>query len=183
MTSWREFFARPLVLAVAAGSVALASLVWWAIAVHQGAVAGLERVEPRQARLVGLEASAAELDRALAGRRTLLDRYAYPASFDTARAGSDAQQRARDLFTRAGLQVASTQVLPAKPLDGFERIPLVLRMDGDFSALHGALVVLGSQSPALTMEALSAQTVLTGKPDAPARVSVQATLYVLRVRP
>lgn len=183
MTAPRSFTLRPLAVAAIAGVLALGGTLWWVAERHQAAEAALERLEPRHARLVGLEGSAAELDRALAARRALLDRHAYPAAFDAARAGSDAQQRARELFTRAGLQVGSTQVLPAKPVEGFERIPLQLAMEGDFAALHSALVVLGSQSPALNVEGFTAYAVQSGRPEAAPRLSIQVTLYVLRVRP
>ena len=139
-------------------------------------------LEPRYARLAGLAGTQAQLDAALAERRGLVERHAYSASFDAGRAGSDAQQRARDLFAKAGLEVASTQVLPAKTVDGYERIPIVLRVEGDFSALHSALVVLHSQAPTLFIDGFQSQSVMPVRADAPVRVSVQLNLFVLRAR-
>ena len=142
----------------------------------------LAEVEPRYARLLGLEASAGALDAALAERRALLARLAYPASLDVARAGSDAQQRAREIFSKAGLEVSSTQVLPAKPVEGFDRIPVALRMDGDLAALQSALVVVPSQSPSLFFEGFNVQNTGVPRADAPQRLSVQVNLFVLRMR-
>jgi general secretion pathway protein M len=170
--------------ALAIGVLALlAGLAWTVAAQHGAARDALATIEPRHARLDGLAGRAPQVERALAERKAWLARHAYAASFDTPRAGSDAQQRARDLFTRAGLDVASTQVLPAKTVEGFERIPLVLNLEGDFAALHAALVVLASQSPTLFVEGMTVQGGPQAKPDAPQRVSVQANLFVLRELP
>jgi general secretion pathway protein M len=111
-----------------------------------------------------------------------LARHAYPSSQDVAQAGSDAQQRVRDIFAKAGLEVASTQVLPAKPVEGFDRIPLVLRVEGNLTALQSALMVLPSQSPSLFVEGFNVQVIGAFRPDAPQRLSMQVNLFVLRVR-
>jgi general secretion pathway protein M len=142
----------------------------------------LAELEPRYARLVGLGESGPALDAALAERRAFLARHAYPVGQDVARAGSDAQQRARETFSKAGLDVSSTQVLPAKEVDGFDRIPLVLRLEGELSALQSALVVLPTPSPSLFVESFSVQTMGMPRADGPQRLSIQANLFVLRVR-
>lgn len=142
----------------------------------------LAQLEPRYARLIGIEASAAALDTALTERRALLTRHSYLSAQDVAKAGSDAQQRAREIFTKAGLEVSSTQVLPAKTVDGFDRIPVVLRMDGDLSALQSALVILPSQAPSLFVESFNVQGTSMPRADGPPRLSVQVNLFVLRVR-
>ena len=116
----------------------------------------------RYARLIGIEASAGAIDAALTERRALLARRAYLSSVDVARAGSDAQQRAREIFTKAGLEVSSTQILPAKAVEGFDRIPVVLRVEGDLSALQSALVVIPAQTPSLFIEGFNVQA--TGMP-------------------
>ena len=148
---------------------------------HASAVEQVAEIEPRYARLVGLGESGPAVDAALAERRAFLVRHAYPASQDVARAGSDALQRARETFSRAGLEVSSTQVLPAKEVEGFDRIALVLRLEGDLSALQSALVVLPSLSPSLFVESFNVQ--LVGVPrEGPQRLAVQANLFVLRAR-
>jgi general secretion pathway protein M len=172
---------KAVVLALAAVVLAAGAAAYVA-SKHAWARDRLAELEPRYARLVGIEASASALDAALAERRGLLTRHAYLSSLDVARAGSDAQQRAREIFTKAGLEVASTQVLPAKAVDGYDRIPVVLRMDGDLAALQSALVVLPGQAPSLFMENFIVQTTGMPKPDAPQRLSLQVNLFVLRVR-
>jgi general secretion pathway protein M len=173
---------RNAMLFVAAVVLLLGAAIAFVVSKHLWAQDRLAELEPRYARLIGIEASGPALDKALIERRALLGRHAYPASQDVARAGSEAQQRARELFTKAGLEVSSTQVLPAKAVDGFDRIPVVIRVDGDLAALQGALVVLPAQSPSLFVEALNVQTSGMPKADAAQRLSVQINLFVLRAR-
>jgi general secretion pathway protein M len=154
----------------------------YVISKHLWASERLAELEPRYARLIGIESSAPALDAALAQRRSLLARHAYLSSQDVAKAGSDAQQRAREIFAKAGLEVSSTQVLPAKTVDGFDRIPVVLRLEGDLSALQSALVVLPSSAPTLFVEVFNVQSTGLPKADAAPRLPIQVNLFVLRVR-
>ncbi|MDB5947222.1 MAG: ral secretion pathway protein [Ramlibacter sp.] len=149
---------------------------------HVWAQQRLAELEPRYARLVGLGQSAAPIDAALAERRAFLARHAYPAGQDVARAGSDALQRARETFSKAGLDVSSTQVLPAKEVEGFDRIALVLRLEGELPALQSALTVLPGMTPSLFVESFNVQTMGMPRADAPPRLTLQANLFVLRSR-
>lgn len=173
---------RNTVLLALAAVVLVATAAAFVVSKHVWARDRLAQAEPRYARLIGMEASASALDAALTERKSLLERHAYPASQDVARAGSDAQQRAREIFAKAGMDVSSTQVLPAKSVDGFDRIPLVMRMDGDLQALQSALVVLPGQAPSLFFEGFNVQNTGMPRADAAQRLSVQANLFVLRVR-
>ena len=173
----RRAIGLTLVSVVLIGAVAA-----YAVSKHVWAQGQLAELEPRYARLIGLEASAAAVDAALTQRRALLARHAYLASDDVARAGSDAQQRAREAFSKAGLQVSSTQVLPAKAVEGFDRIPVVLRLEGDLTALQSALVVLPGQAPTLFMDAFNVQNTGMPRPEGAQRLSIQVNLFVLRVR-
>jgi general secretion pathway protein M len=174
---------RNAMLLAAAVVLVLGAAIAYVAGKHLWAQERLAELEPRYARLTGIEASGPALDKALGERRALLGRHAYPASQDVARAGSDAQQRAREIFTKAGLEVSSTQVLPAKAVDGFDRIPVVIRVEGELAALQGAMVVLPAQSPSLFVEAFNVQTQVQPKPDVSPRLSVQINLFVLRARP
>ena len=183
MTATLPVRTRNAIVLAAAVALLLVATVAFLFSKHFWARERLAELEPRYARLIGIESSAPALDKALIERRALLGRHAYPASQDVARAGSEAQQRARELFTKAGLEVSSTQVLPAKAVDGFDRIPVVIRVDGDLAALQGALVVLPAQSPSLFVEALNVQNTNLPKADVAQRLSVQINLFVLRARP
>lgn len=150
--------------------------------IHAWAGARLAELEPRYARLVGVGESGAALDAALLERKVFLARRVYPSSQDIARAGSDALQRAREMFSKSGLIVSSSQVLAAKEVDGFDRIPLVFRLDGDLAALQAALVVLPTHTPSLFVDGFSVQ--VQGMPQAalPQQLSIQINLFVLRNR-
>jgi general secretion pathway protein M len=174
---------RRMAIGVAAAFVLIAGGVVFLASRHASVTEQLAQLEPRYARLTGIESSSVALEAALAQRRTLLARHAYAAGLDVARSGSDAQQRAREIFTKAGLEVSSTQVLAAKAVEGFDRIPVVIRVEGDLPALQSALVVLPAQAPTLFMEGLNIQTAGTPKPDGAHRLAVQVNLFVLRARP
>jgi general secretion pathway protein M len=160
--------------------VAGAALYLWSK--HQWATDRLAEVEPRYARLLGLEASQAELAQAQRAAQTHLARFAYPASQDASQAGADAQQRVRSVATVAGLTLVSSQVLPAKAEGGFDRIPLAVRMEGEMSALQAVLVVLASEQPVIHFESMNLQTIGAVKAEVPARLGIQFNLFVLRKR-
>lgn len=142
----------------------------------------LAEVEPRYARLLGLEASQAELNQAINESTAVLARYVYPASQDVSQAGNDAQQRIRDIATRAGLSIVSSQVLPPKAEGQFDRVPLTVRLEGELPALQSALVVLAGQSPAIIFESFSVQTIGAVKAEVPQRLGIQFNLFVLRTK-
>lgn len=173
---------RSTVALVVGALIFVGGLSSYVVSKHAWAQSRLAELEPRFARLVGLGESGPAIDAALAERRAVLVRHVYPVSQDVARAGSDALQRARETFAKAGMDVSSTQVLPAKEAGGFDRIPLVLRLEGELAALQSALIVLPGQAPSLFIEGLHVQTLGMPRPDGPQRLSVQANLFALRAR-
>ena len=124
---------------------------------HQWAEQRLAELEPRYARLLGLEEQKAGIEAALLQAQALRSQYIYPATQDAAQTGNAAQQRVRDIFSSAGLQILSSQALPAKAEKGFDRIPLSVRTEGDMLAVQSALAVLTSQSPAILIDDLDIQ--------------------------
>lgn len=150
---------------------------------HQWAQNQLAELEPRHARLQGLQESAQNLASAQAQTRDLLAQYVYGADQDASQVGNSAQQRIRDIFTAAGLQIVSSQVLPPKAEKTVDKIPLSVRIEGDLIALQSALAVLSSQTPAITVNGLNVQTMGTVKADAPQRLAGQFDLFVLRAQP
>ncbi len=143
----------------------------------------IAELEPRHARLAGLVAGREALDKAEAAARAQLGEITYAAAQDLTQAGNDAQQRVRTVFTSAGLQLVSSQVLPANDEKQFDRIPLMVRLEGDLAALQTALVALSRQTPAILIDGLNIQSVGTVRPDQPARLASQFNLSVLRLKP
>lgn len=135
----------------------LAAGAWYVAGKQAWAQDRLAQLEPRYARLLGVQAQKDELK--LAGERATRTwaQYVYPAVQDDAQTGNQAQQKVRDIFSAAGLQILSSQVLLAKEDRGFDRIALVVRTEGDLLAVQSALAVLGSQQPAIVINELDIQ--------------------------
>ncbi len=149
---------------------------------HQWAQKRLDELEPRYARLLGLEASRDNLAQAQAQAHSLLARYVHPAEQDSNQAGNEAQQRIRSILSAAGLDIASSQVLEAKEDKGFERIPLAVRAEGELAAVQAALAGLAEQMPAILVDTISVRG--QGAPvKGVQRLSVQLSLAVLRKQP
>ena len=165
-----------LVLALVIGAV---SYITWGA--RQRAEKQLADIEPRHARLLGLLATQSTLDSAMEKVQAMRAQWVYPSTQDAAQAGNAAQQKVRDILTSAGLQVLSSQVLPAKEDKGFDRIALTLRTEGDAVALLGALASLRSQTPTVVISEMDVQSQST-QPNLPPRLAVQLTLTIMRAR-
>lgn len=157
--------------------------VWLVLRVHQGAQRQLDDIEPRFARMLGLIEQRAALEKAATDAGAELARHSYPAARDVSQAGNDAQQRARDVFAKAGMDVISSQVLAAREGRRFDRVPVSLRLEGDMAALQAALAALPAQTPTLYVEGFTVQGAPSPRNEAEVRLGVQIDLYVLRLRP
>lgn len=155
---------------------------WWVWQKHLWAQKQLEQLEPRHARLLGLQASKDTLAQAEDAAKTQLARQVYPATQDAAQAGNDAQQRIRTLFADSKLDIASIQVLPPKEQKSFDRIGVMLRVEGDLVGIQNAMTLLETQSPTVWIEAAAIQTIGAVKPKSAQRLGAQFTLFVLRIR-
>lgn len=171
-----------MLLSAAVLLLPLAAGAGYVVYKHQWAQARLAELEPRYARLLGLHESRANLATAQEQANSLLAQFAYPSTQEVSQAGNDAQQRVRSIFAQAGVEVVSSQVLPAKSDKGFDRIPVSVRLEGEMTALQSALAVLSAQSPPIFVDSFSLQTVGVVKPDAPPKLASQLSLSVLRVR-
>lgn len=149
---------------------------------YQWAENAMAELDPRYARLLGLQASQPELKQALDRSSALLSGQVYPASQDVSQAGNDAQQRLRNIATRAGLSIVSSQVLAPKSLKQFDRVPLAVRLEGELPALQAALVVLAAEVPPINFESFSVQTIGAVRPEVAQRLSIQFNLFILRAR-
>jgi len=118
---------------------------------------GIAAVEPRYARLAGLVRAEKRLQQSLelAGRQ--LAALAVPKEVDAARAGADLQQKARELAEAAGLQVAASQIFPARMEDELERIWASLTLEGDLAQVQNFLLVLREQRPRMQITTMTIQ--------------------------
>lgn len=151
---------------------------------HQWAEEQLAELEPRYARLTGLEQKREQLEQSVAQASAIVDLYAYPEAQDATQAGNDAQRRIRDVFSKAGLEVVSSQVLASKQEKQFDKIPITVRFEGELAALQAAMVALGGlPQPAIMVDGFNIQTIGAVKAEVAQRLGGQFNLYVLRVHP
>ena len=149
---------------------------------HQWAQEQLNQLEPRYARLLGLRERAYDLKSIEANVQNRLRQYVYPSGQEISQAGNDAQQRVRGVFSAAGLDVVSSQVLPPKVEQDFDRISISVRLEGELLGLQSALAVLPGMTPVVLVDGMSVQTIGLPKPDVPQRLAIQFNLSVLRAR-
>lgn len=166
-----------LLLVVLAG---WASLEVWQR--HQRAQALLDQLEPRYARMVGMKDGGAETDMAIDAARALLQRHAYPAVQDVSQVGNAVQQRLREMASAAALDVVSSQILPAKSGQAFDRIALALRVEGQIAGLQTLFAGLQGSAPSIWLESFTVQPMGTPRADAPQRLSVALNFVVLRAK-
>ncbi|QIL81862.1 general secretion pathway protein GspM [Diaphorobacter sp. HDW4A] len=143
----------------------------------------LSRLEPRFARLLGLQASSEKMDEKIAQMEQRMSTFVYPSEVDATQAGNDAQQRVRSILSTAGLTVVSSQVLPAKMEQGFERITLSVRAEGELIHLQAALAVLPSLTPVILVDGINIQVVGLQRADKPQRLGTELKLSVLHRKP
>lgn len=159
---------------------------WYVMSKHSWAESKMAEVEPRYARLLGLESQSDDLTAAIKQAVAAREKFVYPVALDEAQTGNNAQQKVRDTLAAAGLQIISSQVLPSKEGKGFDRIPVVVRAEGEMLGVQSALAVLSGIQPAIliddiTIQSLSALHISSTKV-AP-RLMMQLSLSVLRERP
>ncbi len=173
-----------LICTVLAVVVPCGLLVLFIVQKHQAAEQYLADMEPRYARMLGLHKQRAELDAALERAKADRAQYVSPVTDDAAQTGNAAQQRIRSLLSSAGLQIISSQVLPAKAEKDVERIPLSVRAEGDMLALQAALAGISGQNPAIFLDDVTvvSQNFSNAKVAAktPIRLSVLFSFSVLR---
>lgn len=166
-------------------AVVLAAMGWagWMVwTKHQYATARMADIEPRHARLAGILQRESEFTAEVAQVNQRLNELVYPSGVESQAAGTDAQQRVRQLFASAGLNLASSQMLEPKVEGSFDRIPMTVRLDGDLVALQTALNGLDTLRPVIWIDNMSVQTGAIARDQAP-RLNISFNLSVLRVRP
>ena len=173
------FFQWLTVLLVLIPLLLLAGFVWQK---HDWATNRLAELEPRHARLQGLLAAQAELDAAVRNSQAIGLKYAYAANLDASQAGNDAQQRIRSAFVDSRNSVESIQVLGSKDTDGFQRIGVVVQVDGTLPDILEALLKLRAQTPMVLVDSVSLQSTGAVRPASVQRLSGSMNFSVLKVR-
>ncbi len=171
-----------LLLAAAASLALLVGGIGYVAAKHRWANDTLASVEPRHARLLGLQAAERQMTGIDGQLKTHLARVAHPAGGDSAQIGNAALQRVREIASSRGLRVSSSQVLPAKEEGQFDRIGLLLAMEGDWSQFQALAQELAAQTPAIFSENLQLNTQQISLPGQPQTMVARVGLFVLKAR-
>ena len=114
----------------------------------------IDRVEPRIARLQGLIDNEGQLREAAALVDSQVLTLVYPAVDDQATVAANLQTQVRDIFSKAGLSVTNSQVLPAREQGNFDYIGVKLTVTGGLPALDEALAAIGTYMPLVLVESL-----------------------------
>ncbi len=144
----------------------------------------LDVIEPRYARLQGVQHKGAEIHTRRAEVEAALARVAHPADAEIVRIGTDLQQRVRRIADELDIRVSGSQILPARDKDGFIVVTVAGTMEGETDALGAFLVGLADEEPPVIVEKLVAQAPRPGRRgEVNTRVNFQANMSVLRLLP
>ena len=121
---------------------------------YRDARSGIERLEPRVARLQGLIDYEDQLRAASAAVDSKVLELVYPATDDQATVAAALQTNVRDIFGEAGLSVSNSQVLPARAQGNFDYVGVKLTVTGDLPALDEALAGIAAYLPLVLVESL-----------------------------
>lgn len=171
--------AVPVVLVL----VPMVLLVFWVNERHQWAQEQLDTLEPRYARLLGLQAQEEEIQQMLERIGSVKARHVYPGENDATQTGNIVQQSLRSALDRAGLTVVSSQVRPNPEEGPFERIDVVTTVEGDWPAMQMGLLSLKDISPTVWLDNVEINlmgSLQTNDTKAAPKFSAQLTFSILR---
>lgn len=125
----------------------------------------LADLEPRIARLEGLQNSGKEIGQALAEQKQQLSQLVYDSSVGLDKVGADLQQKIRAAMTSSGLSIQGSQVFTPKPEStssiGFVNIRL--NVAGNLDKLRAAIVALSAIRPRVYVTELTILPAIRGK--------------------
>lgn len=155
MIRWRAHLALgSMVLVIALIGLSVLAALWRSYADANDALGALE---PRYARLAGLARSEERLRATLAEVERRVSVLAIPKEVESLRAGADLQRKARESAESAGLQVAASQIFPARMEDELERIWISLTLKGGLDQVRAFLLALAMQTPRVHVSMLTIQ--------------------------
>mgnify|MGYP003452782393 CR=1 FL=1 len=146
----------------------------------------LSSIEPRYARLLGLDTVGIDIIQGVDAIGADLARYTYPADSDGQRIGTDLQQRVRRLAEEAGASVVGSQILPARVHGVFAQIPLKVTVNGSLDGIRELLLGFERETPVILVDNLqinaAPRRARRGEAAAPDRLVGQIDLSVLHLK-
>lgn len=134
----------------------LAAAGWWWWGKHHAWQENLQRQEAVYARLAGMQAQQAEIAQALQQASQHADLYLYPAEGEPEATANAALQQLRRALDQVGVQVSSSQIkVDAEDSDSpqhYQRVQLLLQLDGKWSDIQLALAALRDIRPLLWVD-------------------------------
>tara|TARA_R110001592_G_scaffold215025_2_gene468284 strand:+ start:53198 stop:53764 length:567 start_codon:yes stop_codon:yes gene_type:complete len=122
--------------------------------VRGGAQAEINRMKPRLARLQGLIEYEDQLREAAVLVDSQVLELVYPVSEEQATVSAELQTQVRDIFSKAGLSVTNSQVLPVRAEGSFDYISVKLTVSGTLPALDEALAGVAAYLPLVLVESM-----------------------------
>ena len=142
---------------------------------------GIERLEPRVARMKGLGEAEQQMSAALAGGAAQ-EGMVYPAAQDQAAVAAALQAEVRRLLGDAGMEVTNSQVLNTEKLENFDRIAISVMATGDLASLDAALRDFSVYRPILLVESLDVYPNRTRRGDAGPSQTLTARIQIMSLR-
>jgi general secretion pathway protein M len=179
--AWRQW----AILTVLAGMLLLPLVLvgLWVHAKHEWGQEQLATLEPRYARLLGMQQQEEEIQQALERVAQAKANHIYPGENDATQTGNAIQQRLRTAMDRAGLSIVSSQVRPNPEEGPYERIDVIMSTEGEWPAIQMALISLREITPTVWLEDVefNLQAGLQNvSPKVVPRLSAQFTFSILR---
>lgn len=168
-----------ITLSVAVGALILANLALWQL--HAAQARQLSDIEPRIARLLGVQQALPTIGQALAEVRVEILKEAYPSTNPAAQIGTALQQRVRQILEQAQMVIEGSQTLPPINQPGYEVLPMNITAQGSLEALVTALNRLQEERPRITIQKLSLQPTRGSKGNGGQVLRLEARLSVLRL--
>ena len=186
---------RPTIVVGTSMGLVLLVLLWallyfWSL--RQDFVREIEAIEPRTSRLLGMMQSAEQLETTSGEARGVLRDLVLPAGRDSASVAASLQQDVREVMTDAGLSVTGSQILPTRRAEGYDRLILDLKVEGNVDSMDEALAELELLRPMVFIESVKikpsrSRTSRRRKQqqqqsvDDPRKVNAQFKLFALRL--
>ncbi|MBA4742637.1 MAG: hypothetical protein H2060_08015 [Azoarcus sp.] len=142
----------------------------------------LEMIEPRYARLAGVQRAGDAIVKRRQDASEALARFAHAPDTEVPRIGTDLQQRIRRIAEEYDVRVSGSQIMPAREEGALMTISINASMDGEVGAIAELLASLEAEQPPVLVDSLRVQAPRARRRgDIENRVSVQSTLSVLRL--
>ncbi len=139
-------------LTLAVLALVLFSLIMAAWSMRQAGNERRAEIEPRIARLLGVQQQYDKLKQANEGATAQLTGLIYPATADATMTGTKMQQDVRKAIEKSGMSVVGSKVRAVKVAEGYDEISLDLTVEGGIESLEAMLLEIPNLRPIVVIE-------------------------------